>query len=768
AIMPKQFEMNINYRSHNGILRLASSVIDLISHFFPESIDKLPREHGEVGGPRPIVFEGFDSKAFFFHEDENESSNIEFGASQVIIVRDDKTKEHLKEKIGEEFGLILTVFESKGMEFNDVFLYNFFADSFAHSNEKTSPTETNVPKVLVDSEGYSIPPSSDKPWETFSSTDGNDSDARSEDASSSLSAQEKMRVEIKQSTITEENEADAAALSSVVTALKLRHNLTTRGKRDQWRMTNSQSSDNIYGNYISPQRTNSVPINESNGSTRPLSEFSSNNVSHTKFVTEPEIKKYAHHDKSGIPSDSSITYPDYEYTKLLSYSLYFYEAQRSDSALTDGQDVKLDLTGGYYDAGDYLKFTLPLSWTITSLSWGAYEWFDGYQLANQTQYLQDMIRWGTDWLIKSHPDNNTLYIQIGLGDVDNNYWGPDTNIPLPRPSFNVNSSAHGTDVVAETAAAMASASMLFREKLNDTTYADILLSHAKSLYDFAVTAPLVKYQDSVSEAKDFYSSSGFGDELVWASLWLYRATKTQDYMNNAINYFDTYSLGGLNKVINWDDKTGACYVLLAKLTQESNQDSSRWTKESERYLDGVASASNGCKFTKGGLYFCDGDSDAASLNPALNAAFVSLLYSPLATSTSKSNKYNDFANSQINYLLGKNPSKIPYVIGVHPNSPQNPHHAGAHGGSNIGNLNDPPVTQHILYGCIAALDYNAPFQSLMAYQVINSKEDPYYVTLPPGRGVVKETSMTVQLMESFKAISKGDLKTKDTNYILFI
>ncbi|CAJ0841219.1 13533_t:CDS:10 [Entrophospora sp. SA101] len=740
--MPKQFEMNINYRSHNGILRLASSVIDLISHFFPESIDKLPREHGEVGGPRPIVFEGFDSKAFFFHEDENESSNIEFGASQVIIVRDDKTKEHLKEKIGEEFGLILTVFESKGMEFNDVFLYNFFADSFAHSNEKTSPTETNVPKVLVDSEGYSIPPSSDKPWETFSSTDGNDSDARSEDASSSLSAQEKMRVEIKQSTITEENEADAAALSSVVTALKLRHNLTTRGKRDQWRMTNSQSSDNIYGNYISPQRTNSVPINESNGSTRPLSEFSSNNVSHTKFVTEPEIKKYAHHDKSGIPSDSSITYPDYEYTKLLSYSLYFYEAQRSDSALTDGQDVKLDLTGGYYDAGDYLKFTLPLSWTITSLSWGAYEWFDGYQLANQTQYLQDMIRWGTDWLIKSHPDNNTLYIQIGLGDVDNNYWGPDTNIPLPRPSFNVNSSAHGTDVVAETAAAMASASMLFREKLNDTTYADILLSHAKSLYDFAVTAPLVKYQDSVSEAKDFYSSSGFGDELVWASLWLYRATKTQDYMNNAINYFDTYSLGGLNKVINWDDKTGACYVLLAKLTQESNQDSSRWTKESERYLDGVASASNGCKFTKGGLYFCDGDSDAASLNPALNAAFVSLLYSPLATSTSKSNKYNDFANSQINYLLGKNPSKIPYVIGVHPNSPQNPHHAGAHGGSNIGNLNDPPVTQHILYGCIAALDYNAPFQSLMAYQVINSKEDPYYVTLPPGRGVVKETSMT--------------------------
>src|SRR6266542_3731401 len=95
--------------------------------------------------------------------------------------------------------------------------------------------------------------------------------------------------------------------------------------------------------------------------------------------------------------------------------------------------------------------------------------------------------------------------------------------------------------------------------------------------------------------------------------------------------------------------------------------------------------------------------------------------------------------------------KPPYVIGVHPNSPQNPHHSGAHGGTDI---NHPRKTQHILYGGIVggpskhdkfkddrsdyiqsevALDYNAPFQNLMAYQVINAQDDPYYVTLPPGR-----------------------------------
>jgi hypothetical protein len=127
-VKPKQFDLNINYRSHDGILQLAASVVDLIKHFFPDSIDHdLPRERAEIGGPKPIV----DDKFFENFLSEVKRKQRSFGPSQIIIVRDKVAKLRLKELIGES-AIVFTVFDAKGMEFNDVLLYNFFTDSLAH------------------------------------------------------------------------------------------------------------------------------------------------------------------------------------------------------------------------------------------------------------------------------------------------------------------------------------------------------------------------------------------------------------------------------------------------------------------------------------------------------------------------------------------------------------------------------------------------------------------------------------------------------------
>ncbi|ELU41639.1 glycosyl hydrolase family 9 domain-containing protein [Rhizoctonia solani AG-1 IA] len=100
---------------------------------------------------------------------------------------------------------------------------------------------------------------------------------------------------------------------------------------------------------------------------------------------------------------SATSKPNAQWSTLLNNLLYFYEAQRSgklpssnrvswrnSSGLNDGSDIGKDLTGGYFDAG-------------------------GYDEAKQTPYLDDMLRWGLDWMIKAHPESGSLVVQVGTG-----------------------------------------------------------------------------------------------------------------------------------------------------------------------------------------------------------------------------------------------------------------------------------------------------------------------------------------------------------------
>ncbi|RVD88960.1 uncharacterized protein DFL_003123 [Arthrobotrys flagrans] len=122
------FTLSKNYRTHNGILKLAAKVIDILSESFPYLIDKFSPELGNFDGPLPIVFSGFSSDIFVPRETENSTSISEFGADQVFITRDEETKLLLSKEMGDKV-MILTILESKGMEFQDVFLFDFFSDS---------------------------------------------------------------------------------------------------------------------------------------------------------------------------------------------------------------------------------------------------------------------------------------------------------------------------------------------------------------------------------------------------------------------------------------------------------------------------------------------------------------------------------------------------------------------------------------------------------------------------------------------------------------
>ncbi|TFK88273.1 hypothetical protein K466DRAFT_598787 [Polyporus arcularius HHB13444] len=127
---PESFHLAVNYRSHAGIVNCAHSVIQLITEFWPHAIDALGQETGMIDGLKPVFFSGWDQNTvryeqFLFGES---GSHIEFGAEQCILVRDDAARDRLRAQVG-DIGLIMTLYESKGLEFNDVLLYNFFEDS---------------------------------------------------------------------------------------------------------------------------------------------------------------------------------------------------------------------------------------------------------------------------------------------------------------------------------------------------------------------------------------------------------------------------------------------------------------------------------------------------------------------------------------------------------------------------------------------------------------------------------------------------------------
>ncbi|RUS18368.1 Six-hairpin glycosidase-like protein [Endogone sp. FLAS-F59071] len=391
-----------------------------------------------------------------------------------------------------------------------------------------------------------------------------------------------------------------------------------------------------------------------------------------------------------------------------------------------------------------------------------------------------MIQWGTTWLIKAHASVDTLYVQVGNVTLDESYSGPDTGIPTPRPSYFVNSTHTGTDVVAEAAAAFASASVLFTvlgnvtQNSNDTAYAALLLTHAEQLFDFAVNAkPYNMYQTSDTALNGKYISTGYTDELFWASVHLYRATKNVTYLDTARQFYTSFNLSGSTRAVNWDWKTGAAYVLMAELTYgdvvtglQATNDSASWQLIAEQFLDSITNvteqvSTQGAYLTQGGLWWYNGESEGNSLSISMTQSMLLFLYSSSVlrrisgssqqgSAAIRAARYETFAQTQIDYMLGLNPSEVMFMAGERPNSPQNLDSSLL--GSEVisSNVTLPPKRLFVLKGALVSgpnnldsfddnssdanstlvgLQYNAPLQVLLARQVIYSTKNPFYIAL---------------------------------------
>ncbi|KAK3021751.1 hypothetical protein RJ639_045694 [Escallonia herrerae] len=396
----------------------------------------------------------------------------------------------------------------------------------------------------------------------------------------------------------------------------------------------------------------------------------------------------------------------FDYADALSKSLLYFEAQRSGrlpynqrvtwrdhSGLTDGLEQGVDLVGGYYDAGDHVKFGLPMAFTITMLSWGVIEYGEHIAEAGELEHALEAIKWGTDYFIKAHTSPNVLWAEVGDGDTDHYCWQRPEDMTTSRHAYKIDETNPGSDLAGETAAAMAAASVVFKK--TNPHYSHLLLHHAQQLFEFG-DKYRGKYDTSVGVVKSYYASvSGYMDELLWAALWLYKATDREEYLKYVINKANCF--GGIGWAItefSWDVKYAGVQIIASKLLmgqklqKEQKHILEQYRSKAEYYICSCLNknnASNNVDRTPGGLLYTR---QWNNLQYVSSAAFLLTVYSDFLQNSNQNVRCHggvivtpsellNFAKSQVDYVLGANPMNMSYLVGYGPKYPTRVHHRGA-------------------------------------------------------------------------------------------
>ncbi|MHB8063003.1 MAG: glycoside hydrolase family 9 protein [Ruminiclostridium sp.] len=342
----------------------------------------------------------------------------------------------------------------------------------------------------------------------------------------------------------------------------------------------------------------------------------------------------------------------------------------------------LDLSGGYHDAGDHVKFGLPQGYAASVLGWSLYEFKDAFDATGNTTKMLEQLKYFTDYFLKAHPDKNTFYYQIGEGNEDHTYWGaPEQQTGERQTLYKADASRPASDILGETSAALALMYLNYKNK--DAAYADACLKAAKELY------ALGKANQGVGNGQSFYQSTSYGDDLAWGATWLYTATNDSTYITDAELFITKGNTMNENKLQDkwtmcWDDMYLPAALRLAQITNK------------QIYKDAVQFNFNYWKTqlttTAGGLKYL---TNWGVLRYAAAESMVALVYCKQNQDQSLLN----LAKTQIDYILGNNPQNISYIIGFGNKWCLHPHHRAANGYTYANGDNLKPA-QHLLTGAL--------------------------------------------------------------------
>lgn len=372
------------------------------------------------------------------------------------------------------------------------------------------------------------------------------------------------------------------------------------------------------------------------------------------------------------------------YAKLLQYSLYFYDANMCGSAADNSAfswrsacHTGDAVAGGFHDAGDAIKCGLTAGFTASTLGWMCYEYQDQFQQIGTMEHYQLIMNEFCDFFKASTTlsggEVTSFVYEMGEDGKDHSTWYAPEKM-WDRDSSETYSVTDGASNVAAQYAAALAQNYIISGREEDLTY-------ATALYNFAAKYRKMTYEQST------YSDKDVQDDISWAAGWMYLATKQEDYLTENSKY--TSSTNDWTKDYCYANASLGAAIINAEIT-------GNWSYATS-CIDSVVNANQN-------QYYVMNSWGSARHNTLMQTC--ALVVSHHKDESGKD--YSEWAQKQMNYILGDNNANVCLVVGWNDVSATSPHHRAA---SNLTNSSDwheynswdgdyASSGGHILYGAL--------------------------------------------------------------------
>ncbi len=328
-----------------------------------------------------------------------------------------------------------------------------------------------------------------------------------------------------------------------------------------------------------------------------------------------------------------------------------------------GTNNKIDVSGGWHDAGDYGRYVVAGAKTVADLLL-AYQsnpskFGDSSGIPESSNKVPDILdeaRYELDWMLKMQ--------DAGTGGVHHkvtcaNFPGMIMPEKETEPLI--------VSLVSDAATAdFASVMAMSYDTYSgiDKAFADKCLAASKKAWDYLNSKDkLTGFSNSTGIVTGEYGDGNINDEFMWASTQLYKSTGDQKYHDKLKSlYFSTsYDLGWANVGI---------YAMNSYLNLPSEKRDSALYEKMKTNL--ISLADGFVETSKNDGYMISLRSSypwGSNMTVANNGMLLQL-----ANKISPKAEYVSYARSHFNYLFGTNPMSISYVTGFGTVSPVSTHH----------------------------------------------------------------------------------------------